>query len=44
MTRLRKRIAELQKGAFNPDRGTHSDLFCKTGLGKWGGFVGPFLE
>ena len=44
VTRLRKRIAELQKGVFNPDRGSNDPDFCKTALGKWGGFVGPFLD
>jgi len=43
VTRLRKRITELQKGVYNPDRGTHSDELCKVSKNKWNDFVGPFL-
>ena len=43
VTRLRKMITELQKGVYNPDRGSNDPRFCKDGLGKWGGFVGPFV-
>ena len=40
---LRARIAELQKGAFNPDRGTHDREMCLTAWGKNKGFLGPWL-
>ena len=43
MARLRKSIHDLQKGVYNPDRGTNDPRFCKDGLGKYGGFVGPFV-
>jgi arylsulfatase I/J len=44
VARLRKRISELQKGVYNPDRGSNDPNFCKDALGRWGGFVGPFVE
>jgi arylsulfatase B len=40
---LRARIAELQKTVYNPDRGGTDREMCRTGLSKWGGFLGPWL-
>jgi arylsulfatase B len=41
---LRARITELQKGVFNPDRGTHDREMCLTGWGKNKGFLGPWID
>ena len=40
---LRARIAELQKTVYSPDRGGTDREMCRTGLSKWGGFLGPWL-
>ena len=40
---LTARIAELQRGAFNPDRGTNDRAMCLQGLSKHKGFLGPWL-
>ena len=40
---LRARIAALQKGVYNPDRGTHDREMCLSGRGKNKGFLGPWL-
>ena len=38
-----KRIRELQKTVYNPDRGAHTPALCNAAEKTWGGFVGPFL-
>jgi arylsulfatase B len=43
VARLRKRIRELQKTVYNPDRGAHTPALCNAAEKTWGGFVGPFL-
>lgn len=37
------RIAEIQKGAFSPDRGVQDPDACKFAIQKYGGFWGPFV-
>ena len=42
--RLYARIEELERSAFNPDRGGVDPAACRDALGKYEGFWGPFLE
>jgi arylsulfatase I/J len=42
LKRLAARIAELQKGVFDPDRGDPDPLACNFTATRWRGFVGPF--
>jgi arylsulfatase A-like enzyme len=41
---MRARLAELQAGAFNPDRGSADPAACSYSQHKWGGFYGPFVD
>lgn len=38
------RVAEIQKTAFSPDRGSYSKNACNFALNKYGGFWGPFID
>lgn len=38
------RLAVLQGGVFDPDRGTPDPRACNVSMGRWGSFVGPFLD
>lgn len=38
------RIEELERSAFNPDRGTTDPRACEAALGRWQGFWGYWLE
>lgn len=40
---LRARIAELQAGVYNPNRGKGDKTMCTAGLEKHAGFLGPWL-
>lgn len=42
LRQLAARIAELQRGVFDPDRGAPDPLACNYTATKWRGFVGPF--
>merc|ERR1712217_98415 len=38
-----ERIAEINKGFFDPDRGHDDPNACKLAMGRYGGFWGPFV-
>lgn len=38
------RIAEINLGFFNPNRGSIDPRACELALGKYGGFWGPFVD
>lgn len=38
------RVAQIQKTAFSPDRGSYSKHACNFALNKYGGFWGPFID
>lgn len=42
--RMLARMAELEKSAFSPDRGTEDPLACKRFLDRYGGFYGPWVD
>ena len=39
---LRKRIAQLQEGVYDPYRGGDDGAACAAAAARWGGFWGPF--
>merc|ERR1712072_823162 len=41
---LIKKIADAQKGAYSPDRGSEDKRACELGLSKYGGFWGPYID
>jgi len=44
VSEMYERIAELQRTAFSPNRGTDNGAACKAAIERWGGFWGPFTE
>lgn len=42
--KMMARLKELNKGNFNPDRGTPTTLGCDVAVEKYGGFYGPFIN
>jgi len=41
--RMLNRIADINKGFFNPDRGTDDPAACRMATTRYGGFWGPFV-
>jgi arylsulfatase I/J len=42
--KMMKRVAEIQKNAYSPDRGEDDGGACKFALNKYDGFWGPFID
>jgi len=43
LAKMMARLAELNKGIYEPNRGNQSKLACDVAMHKWGGFYGPFI-
>merc|ERR1712066_628184 len=42
--RMIERIADIQKGFFDPNRGPVDPKACEVAMSKYGGFWGPFVD